>query len=88
MKFIVSVDGKHVVLDATQMEILTTALTGAEALVDIDVGRDNGTHGYAKQYISGVAPYSVHQSLSARVMTNDECEAFRFIAKQYEGKTS
>jgi len=88
MKFIVSVDGKNVVLTATQMEDLTTALSGAEALVDIDVGRDNGTHGYAKQYINGVAPYSVHQNLSARIMTDDEFETFKFVAKQYEGKAS
>jgi hypothetical protein len=88
MKFVIHIDGKQVLLNATQMEILTTALSGVDALVDIDVGRDNGTHGYAKQYISGVAPYSVHQSLSARIMTDDEFEAFRFIAKQYEGKTA
>ena len=88
MKFIVSIDGKQVLLNATQMEILTTALSGVDALVDIDVGRDNGTHGYAKQYISGVAPYSVHQSLSARIMTDDEFETFKFLAKQYEGKTA
>jgi hypothetical protein len=88
MKFIVSVDGKNVLLSPLQMEVLTSAISGADALVDIDVGRDNGTHGYAKQYITGVAPYVLHQSLSARVMTDDEVESFRFIAKQYEGKTS
>ena len=86
MKFVIQIDGKQVLLNATQMEILTTALSGADALVDIDVGRDNGTHGYAQQYITGVAPYVVHMSLTAKVMTDDEVESFRFLAKQYEGK--
>lgn len=86
MKFIVSIDGKNVLLSPLQMEALTSTLSGADALVDIDVGRDNGTHGYAKQYIAGVAPYVLHQSLSARVMTDDEVDTFRLLAKQYEGR--
>lgn len=86
MKFVVRVDDKTVLLSAAQMEIFATALSGAERVYDIDVGKGNGTHGYADQYIDGVQPLKMSNHIGCRIMDDDEYEAMKFVAKQHEGK--
>lgn len=86
MKFIVEISGTSVLLDANQMQILSTALTGAERLTNIDVGRDNGTHGYANQYVYGVGSYNQPDLLSVKILPAEDYEARKFITKQHEGK--
>lgn len=86
MKFIVEISGASVLLDANQMQILSTALTGAERMVSLDVGRDNGTHGYANQYIHGVGEYHQPDMLSVKVLPAEDYEARKFITKQHAEK--
>lgn len=87
MKFMFELyGGTKVLLTHAQLEILTTALDGAEMLKDIDVGKDNGDHGYAKQYIYGLAPWRTSEHLSMRVMSTEEYEAMKFVTKQQEAK--
>lgn len=87
MKFVIELyGGTKVLLDHQQLDILATALDGAETLKDIDVGRDNGDHGYAKQYIHGLAPYKSSEHLSIKLMSTEEYEALKFITKQQEKK--
>lgn len=83
MKFIVDLNGSKVVLNQSQLEILTTALTGAERLRDIDVGKNNGTHGYSNQYIDGIVEYHMRTSLHINVLSEDEYESMKFVAKQH-----
>ena len=86
MKFIVDLNGGKVLLTPSQLEILTTALGDAEQLRDIDVGKGNGTHGYADQYISGIKEYRMQTSLQVSVLSEDEYEALKFVSKQHPEK--
>lgn len=88
MKFLVRVDDKSVLLSPAQMEILTTALSGAEVMFDLDVGKGNGDHGYADQYIYGIRPLTVRNNVTATLMDDDEYEAIKFVTKQHAEKKS
>lgn len=83
MRFVIVINGQSVILTNAQVEILTTALSGADRLVDIDVGKGNGTRGYADQYIDGIGPYLMRDRLQLNVMSEDEYEAIKFITKQH-----
>ncbi len=87
MKFIVDLNGSKVVLNQSQLEILTTALTGAERLRDIDVGKNNGTHGYSNQYIDGIKEFHMRTALQISVLSEDEYEALKFVSKQHPEKS-
>lgn len=87
MKFTVDISGAKVVLNQAQLEILTTALTGAERLRDIDLGKNNGTHGYANQYIDGIKEYHMRTSLHINVLSEDDYEALKFVSKQHPEKS-
>ena len=87
MKFTVDISGAKVVLNQAQLEILTTALTGAERLRDIDLGKNNGTHGYANQYIDGIKEYDMRVSLNLNVLSEDEYESMKFVSKQHPEKS-
>ena len=63
MKFVVHIEGTQYLLSPAQVEILVTALGGAEMLTDIDIGKGNGTHGYADQYIHGVKPVKLQNKI-------------------------
>lgn len=82
MRFIVQVNGTSVLLTHEQLGILTTALTGAERITDIDVGRGNGTRGYADQYIDGIGPLSKDR-MQVSVMSEEDYEATKFVTKQH-----
>ena len=86
MKFVVHIEGTQYLLSPAQVEILVTALGGAEMLTDIDIGKGNGTHGYADQYIHGVKPVKLQNSLRMTIMDEEAYEAAKFLAKQHEGK--
>ena len=83
MRFIVSVNGQPVVLTSEQLDILSTALTGAERITDIDVGKGNGTRGYADQYIDGIAPYISRDRMQVSVLSEEDYEAIKFVTKQH-----
>lgn len=87
MRFMIELyGGTKVLLTHDQLEILTTALDGAEMLKDIDVGKDNGDHGYAKQYVYGIGAWRTIENLSVRLMSSEEYEAMKFVTKQQEQK--
>jgi len=87
MRFVIELyGGVKVLLTHEQLEILSTALDGAEMMKDLDVGKDNGDHGYAKQYIYGIAPWRTSENLSLKLMSSEEYEAMKFVTKQQEKK--
>lgn len=86
MKFVCEIEGTHYLLSPSRLEILISALSNAEMLTDIDVGKGKGTHGYAEQYIYGVKETTLQKNLRLSVMDDEAYEAAKFIAKQHEGK--
>lgn len=86
MKFVVHIEGAQYLLSPAQVEILVTALSGTEMLTDIDIGKGNGTHGYADQYIHGVKPAKLQAHLRMTVLDEDAYEAMKFVAKQHGEK--
>lgn len=88
MRFVIDMYGGNgkVLLTYEQLEILATALDGAEMLKDIDVGKDNGDHGYANQYIYGIKPWRTSENLNVKLMSSEEYETLKFITKQQEKK--
>ena len=86
MKFVLDMYGTKVLLTHEQLEILATALDGAEMLKDIDVGRENGDHGYANQYIHGITNYKLSDQLGLKIMSTEEYEALKFVTKQQQEK--
>jgi hypothetical protein len=88
MKFVCQIEGTQYLLSPSHLEILVSALSNAEMLTDIDVGKGKGTHGYAEQYIHGVKETTLQQNLRLSVMDDEAYETAKFIAKQHEGKKS
>ncbi len=88
MKFVVHIEGAQYLLSPAQVEILVTALSGTEMLTDIDIGKGNGTHGYADQYIHGIKPVKLQNQLRMAVLDEEAYEAAKFLTKQHEGKKS
>lgn len=88
MKFVVHIEGAQFLLSPAQVEILVTALSGTEMLTDIDIGKGNGTHGYADQYIHGIKSARLQTQLRMTVLDEEAYEAMKFVSKQHEGKKS
>lgn len=87
MRFVVELyGGVKVLLTHEQLEILSTALDGAEMMRDIEVGKDNGDHGYNNQYIYGIKPWRTSENLNVKLMSTEEYEAMKFVTKQQEKK--
>lgn len=86
MKFMVEISGTMVLLTAEQMQAITDALCAAQIRCDLDVGKGNGDHGYADQYIYGVKDYDMSDRLVVKVMTDDQFEALKFVTQQQKEK--
>ncbi len=84
MKFVVQIEATQYLLSPAQVEILVTALSGTEMLTDIDIGKGNGTHGYADQYIHGIKPARLQHQLRMTVLDEEAYEAMKFVSKQHE----
>jgi len=81
MKFTFTVCGTTILATAEQLEALTRILENCEALHDHSVGKDLGTHGYNMSYIHHLRDYNVSESLSIKVMSNDQYEATKLVTK-------
>lgn len=81
MKFTFTVCGTTVLMTAEQLEAMSRILENCEALHDHSVGKDLGTHGYNMSYIHHIRPYSVNESLSVKIMTDEQYEATKLITK-------
>lgn len=87
MRFVIELyGGVKVLLTHEQLEILSTALDGAEMMKDIDVGKDNGDHGYINQFIYGIKPWRTSENLNVKLMSTEEYETMKFVTKQQEKK--
>lgn len=82
MKFMVEISGSMVLLTAEKMQAIANALFDAHVRCDLDVGKGNGDHGYADQYIYGVKDYDMADRLVVKVMTDDQFEALKFVTQQ------
>lgn len=87
MRFVVELyGGVKVLLTHEQLEILSTALDGAEMVKDIEVGKDNGDHGYNNHLIYGIKSWRTSENLNVKLMSAEEYEAMKFVTKQQEKK--
>lgn len=81
MRFIVKIDGVEVLLTAPQVEALTHILQNADKLYDKSVGKDLGTHGYQMNYVHHIKPFNCAESLTLKVMPQEQYEATKLVTK-------
>ena len=81
MKFTFTVCGTTVLMTAEQLEAISLILEYCDALHDHSVGKDLGTHGYNMSYIHHIKPYNVTDSLSVKIMSDEQYEATKLITK-------
>lgn len=84
MKFIMKIEGAEVLLSAQQVEAMTNILQDCDYVYDHNAGKDKGTHGYNMSYIHHIKPFNCSQSLSLKVMTNDQYEATKLVTKLHK----
>lgn len=84
MKFIMKIEGIEVLLSAQQVEAMTNILQDCDYVFDKNVGKDTGTHGYNMSYIHHIKQFNCSQSLSLKVMTNDQYEATKLVTKLHK----
>jgi hypothetical protein len=84
MKFTLVIGGTTILATAEQLEAMTRILEHCEALHDHSVGKDLGTHGYNMSYIHHIRPYNISESLSVKVMSQEQYEATKLVTKLHK----
>lgn len=82
MKYVVTMPGdKKLLLTEAQLEILMSAVDGAEMLVDKHVGNNNGTHGYNNAYIHTIETKRTVEWFTVSPVADDYLDTVRLASK-------
>lgn len=85
MKYLLELgNDKKLLLTAHQLEVLVTAVDGADMLTDKHVGDKKGTHGYNNCYIHDVQPRRVHEWLNVKPVADDYLDTIKLAVKLHD----
>ena len=81
MKFKLTINGHHVLVDAGQLEILTDTLSFAEHLTETHVGNNLGSQGYNNAYVPTIKPVVTHELFTVAPVNQDYIDTIKLAAK-------
>ena len=79
MKFVLQIGDLTALLSEAQLEVLTGLLDGSEVVTNKYLGSGLGSNGTS--YLELIEPVEVRKSLGIKVMTTQEYEGMKLIAK-------
>ena len=84
MKFKMTINGHHVLVDAGQLQILTDTLSFAEHLTETHVGNNQGSQGYQNAYVPAIKPVVTHELFTVAPVNQDFIDTIKLAEKLTE----
>ena len=81
MKFKMTINGHHVLLDVGQLQILTDTLSFAEHLTETHVGHNMGSQGYQNAYVPAIKPVVTHELFTVAPVNQDYIDTIKLATK-------
>jgi len=81
VKFKMTINGLHILVDAEQLNIIIDALTGAEHLTETHVGNNQGSHGYNNAYVPVIKPIVTHELFTVAPVNQDYIDTIKLTMK-------
>ena len=81
MKFKLTINGHHVLLDVGQLQILTDTLSFAEHLTETHVGNNQGSQGYQNAYVPAIKPVVTHELFTVAPVNQDYIDTIKLATK-------
>ena len=81
MKFKLTINGHHVLLDAGQLEILADTLSYAEHLTETHVGNNLGSQGYNNAYVPTIKSVVTHELFTVAPVNQDYIDTIKLATK-------
>jgi aerobic-type carbon monoxide dehydrogenase small subunit (CoxS/CutS family) len=84
VKFKMTINGHHVLIDVGQLEILTDMLSFSEHLTEMHVGNNQGSQGYNNAYVPVIKPVVPHEIFVVSPMNQDYIDTVKLSMKLNE----
>lgn len=84
MKFKLTINGHHVLLDVGQLQVLTDTLSFAEHLTETHVGNNLGSQGYQNAYVPAIKPVVTHELFTVAPVNQDFIDTIKLAEKLTE----
>jgi len=81
LKFKMTINGHHVLLDAGQLQVLTDTLSFAEHLTETHVGHNMGSQGYQNAYVPAIKPVVTHELFTVAPVNQDYIDTIKLATK-------
>ena len=81
MKFKMTINGHHVLVDVGQLEILTDMLSSAEHLTETHVGNNLGSQGYQNAFVPVIKPVTTHEIFVVSPVNQDYIDTIKLSMK-------
>jgi len=81
LKFKLTINGHHVLLDVGQLEILTDTLSFAEHLTETHVGNNLGSQGYQNAYVPAIKSVVTHELFTVAPVNQDYIDTIKLTMK-------
>jgi aerobic-type carbon monoxide dehydrogenase small subunit (CoxS/CutS family) len=81
LKFKMTINGHHVLLDVGQLQILTDTLSFAEHLTETHVGNNQGSQGYQNAYVPAIKPVVTHELFTVAPVNQDYIDTIKLATK-------
>lgn len=81
MRFLLSVDGKDMVLDERQLHGVMFILDNCEEMRQVYKGDGKGTRGSGKQYVDELHPVDPRGGFSAKPLSDKYYDTLKLVAK-------
>jgi hypothetical protein len=81
MRFLLSVDGKDMVLDERQLADVLAILDGCEELKQVYKGDGKGTRGSSSQYVDELHPLDPRGGLTVKPLPDNYYDTLKLVAK-------
>ena len=81
MKFKLTINGHHILVDARQLEIITDTLSCAEHLTETHVGNNQGSQGYQNAYVPAVKSITTHELFTVAPVNQDYIDTIKLTMK-------
>ena len=81
MKFKLTINGHHVLLDVGQLQVLTDTLSFAEHLTETHVGNNQGSQGYQNAYVPAIKPVVTHELFTVAPVNQDYIDTIKLTTK-------
>jgi len=88
VKFKLTINGHHVLVDAGQLEILTDTLSFAEHLTETHVGNNQGSQGYNNAYVPVIKPVVPHELITVSPVNQDYIDTVKLTMKLNDSEST